>query len=95
MAEKETYLQSQRSQIARWREKIDDLRTMAANGENGGRADINRRIADLHLRLKSIEEKVLALKLSSDAHLENIERTIDAAWIDLSRDFSRAVSAVG
>jgi hypothetical protein len=48
----------------------------------------------LHLELKSIEEKILEIKLSGDDFREKSEGEIEEAWSRLSRDFSAVVSDI-
>ena len=62
--------------------------------EDEERAEVNRQVADLHLRLKSIESKVVELKLSSDQDAEGLEKAISEEWSGLSRDFTGLSSRI-
>ena len=93
MLDKQAYISGQRDQINKWREMIDELRPAADREEEEKRAEINRRIADLHFKLKFIERRLLELKLSSALPVAKVEGKIDAAWDELSKDFSIARTA--
>ena len=90
----QAFLEKQGSRLSEWRKKIDQLRKAANRAEDGERAGYNQQVASLHLKLKSIEEKILEIKLSGDDSKEKHERDIDAAWGQLSRDFSAVMSGI-
>jgi hypothetical protein len=94
MFDKQAFLDNQESRLSEWRKKMDKLRAAASRTEDGERAEHNRQVASLHLKLKSIEEKILEVKLSGDESNKKIERDIEIAWNKLSSDFSAVVSDI-
>ena len=94
MSDKQAFLKIQETRLEEWRKKMDKLRSAAARAGDGERAEYNRQVANLHLELKSIEEKILEIKLSGDDFQEMSEGEVDEAWSKLSRDFSAVVSSI-
>jgi hypothetical protein len=94
MSDKQAFLENQETRLEEWRKKMDKLRSAAGRVEDGERAEHNRQVANLHLELKSIEEKILEIKLSGDDFKEKSEGEIEEAWSRLSRDFSAVVSDI-
>jgi len=94
MSDKQAFLESQESRLVEWRKKMDKLRSAAGRVEDGERAEHNRQVANLHLKLKSIEERILEIKLSGDDLKDKSEGEIEKAWSNLSREFSAVVSVI-
>jgi len=94
MSDKQAFLQNQESRLEEWRKKMDKLRTAAGRAGDGERAEYNLQVANLHLKLKSIEEQILEIKLSGDDLKDKSEGELEEAWSNLSRDFSAVVSDI-
>jgi hypothetical protein len=94
MSDKQAFLENQESRLSEWLKKMDILRESASMAEDGERAGYHRQVASLHLKLKSIEEKILEIKLSGDDSNKKIERDIEVAWNQLSNDFFAVVSDI-
>ena len=94
MSDKQAFLENQESRLEEWRKKMDKLRTAAGRVDDGERAEHNRQVANLHLKLKSIEEQILEIKLSGDDLMDKSEEEVEEAWSNLSRDFSAVVSDI-
>ena len=95
MFDKREYLQKQEQQLDEWSKKIEELRIAAGNVASGDRARCNRLIADLHLKLRGVEEKLVELKISNDSSAERLQGRVDEAWNALSRCYSDAAAVIG
>lgn len=94
MFEKETYVKRQEQHLDEWRKKIEELRTAAENARNIERAKCNRLIADLHLKLRNVEERIVELKISDDSSAVRLQGSVDEAWTVLFKCFSDATAVI-
>jgi hypothetical protein len=92
--EKDAYIKRQEQHLDEWKKKIKELRTAAENARSIERARCNRLIADLHLKLRNVEERIVELKISDDSSAVRLQSSVDEAWTVLFRCFSDAAAVI-
>mgnify|MGYP001043517683 CR=1 FL=1 len=93
--DKRAFIEEQQAQVTDWRGRLDALRARSNDARWRDREDYNQRVAELHFELKEIEQKIIELKLASQAKTEAMGRQIESAWSGLQSSFQSFAQTFG
>lgn len=93
--DKHAFIQAQQEQVSAWRNRLNDLRSSSDHARWRDREDYNQRVAELHFKLKEVEQKVIELKLASPSKADTVGRQIESAWSDLQSSFESFARTFG
>jgi hypothetical protein len=92
--DKQAYVRRQEHHLVKWRKKIDELEAVSGNISNAESDRCNRLIANLHLKLKDVEERIVELRNSDDRSAIDLHRDVEEGWTILFRCFSDAAAVI-
>ena len=93
--DKRVFIEAQRAHVSDWRSRLDGLRARSNEARWRDREEYNQRVAELHFKLKEVEQKLIELKLASPAKADSTGQQIESARSDLQSSFQSFVRTFG
>ena len=92
MDPRETYQKRIKTQLNKWKTKIDQLKTQVEKAGLDAKLKYQEHIPTLHVKVEEAERKLEELRTASEETWENVKASAEYAWGELRRAAESAVS---